>query len=62
MDITCPDFAPVDETSDYGSRETSIELAENRFAGFQPVMYIWDNKGKESCLLWGFSVLPGQTF
>ena len=48
MDITCPDFAPVDETSDYGSRETSIELAENGFAGFQPIMYIWDDKGKDS--------------
>ena len=28
MDITCPDFEPIEPTSDYGSRETSGAEAE----------------------------------
>ena len=35
MDITCPSFAPIDETSDYGSRETSTNDEEvDGFRGF----------------------------
>ena len=38
MDITCPSLAPIDETSDYGSRETSHndEEAEG-FTGFSTI-------------------------
>ena len=38
MDITCPSFAPIDETSDYGSRETSTNDEEGEgFTGFSTI-------------------------
>ena len=33
MNLTCPSYLP-DETSDYGSRETSAEETDEEFSGF----------------------------